>query len=406
MPDATKPLSGQVRVNIRTAINSASIRREKRNGREMIIVPSATLPDDVIMNNIKYPAAEIAKSFHTLERTFAPLGHPMLGNNYVSAKEPEAVNSYYVGAWNENVRRENGRVFLDKIIDVEVAGRTDSGRAMLEAINKGDPIHTSTGIFLNVEDSGVSEYGYVAKDMYFDHDAILLGEEGAATPSQGVGMMVNKNGEQLHAIVNGKEVVAINSMLDCYDDSVEWAAKNLFDAIQARDKAGKAKGFVDKLMTMLGFSDSEDSTKQQASGLNNNGKEETSMPITDEQFKALSDKVDTLTANAESFTKDLGAAVAAAIKPVTDALETIQANSKAAEETERTALVAKVVANKLLDEDTAKTLAINALRQLAEKSAVGAAAPIVGGNFQPNAENDQWKEHDFLADVKSIEGGK
>ena len=29
--------------------------------------------------------------------------------------------------------------------------------------------------------------------MYFDHDAILLGEEGAATPSQGVGMMVNKN---------------------------------------------------------------------------------------------------------------------------------------------------------------------------------------------------------------------
>ena len=63
---------------------------------------------------------------------------------------------------------------------------------MLEAINRGEPIHTSTGIFLNVEDSGVSEYGYIAKDMYFDHDAILLGEEGAATPSQGVGMMVNK----------------------------------------------------------------------------------------------------------------------------------------------------------------------------------------------------------------------
>lgn len=398
MPEAQKALSGQVRVNIRTAINSASIRREKRNGKDMIIVPSATLPDDVIMNNIKYPAAEIAKSFHTLERTFAPLGHPMVGNNYVSAREPEAVNNYYVGAWNENVRRENGRVFLDKVIDVEVASRTESGRAMLEAINKGEPIHTSTGIFLNVEDSGVSEYGYIAKDMYFDHDAILLGEEGAATPSQGVGMMVNKNGEQLHAIVNGKQVDAINSMLDCYDDSVEWAAKNLFDAIQARDKAGKAKSFVDKLMAMLGFtdSDSEDSSKQQASGLNNNGKEETSMPISDEQFKALSDKVDALTANAENIAKDMAANVEKAIAPLTEALTQLQANAKQAEEAERTDLVAKVVANKLLDEETAKGLAINALRQLAAKTPAGVAAPIVAGGFQPNSQgDDHWKDVDL-----------
>lgn len=395
MPEAQKPLSGQVRVNIRTAINSASIRREKRNGKDMIIVPSATLPDDVIMNNIKYPAAEIAKSFQTLERTFAPLGHPMVGNNYVSAREPEAINNYHVGAWNENVRRENGRVFLDKVIDVEVAGRTESGRAMLEAINKGDPIHTSTGIFLNVEDSGVSEYGYIAKDMYFDHDAILLGEEGAATPSQGVGMMVNKNGEQLHAIVNGKEVTAINSMLDCYDDSVEWAAKNLFDAIQARDKAGKAQSFVEKLMAMLGFSDSGDGSKQQASGLNNNGKEETSMPISDEQFKALSDKVDALTANAENIAKDMAANVEKAIAPLTEALTQLQANANQAEETERTELVAKVVGNKLLDEETAKGLAINALRQLAAKVVVNSAAPLVAGSYQPNAENDNYKDYDL-----------
>lgn len=393
VPNA-QPLSGRVRVNIRTAINSSSIRREKRNGRDMIIVPSATLPDNVIMNNIMYPASEIAKSFQTLERTFAPLGHPMVGNNYVSAREPEAINGYHVGAWNENVRRENGRVFLDKVIDTEVAMRTEQGKALIDAINTGKPINTSTGVFLNVKDSGVSDYGYVAEDLYFDHDAILLDEEGAATPSQGVGMMVNKNGEQMHAIVNGKQVTAINSMLDCYDDSVEWAAKNLFDAIESRDRAGRAQGFIDKLMAMLGFT-SEDSSKQQASGLNNNGKEETSMPISDEQFKALSDKVDALTANAENIAKDMAANVEKAIAPLTEALTKLQANANQAEETERTDLVSKVVANKLLDEETAKGLAINALRQLAEKSVVNSAAPLVAGSYQPNSQDDQWKGYDL-----------
>ena len=107
---------------------------------------------------------------------------------------------------------------------------------------------------------------------------------------------------------------------------------------------------------MLGFtdSDSEDSSKQQASGLNNNGKEETSMPISDEQFKALSDKVDALTANAENIAKDMAANVEKAIAPLTEALTQLQANAKQAEEAERTDLVAKVVANKLLDEETAK----------------------------------------------------
>ena len=191
MPIANPVLSGSVRVNVRTAVNNAQIRRDKRNGKDVIIVPSATLPDDVVMNNIKYPADEIAKSFHTLDRTFAPFRHPMVNGQYVSAREPEAVNDFYIGAWNENVRRENGRVFLDKVIDVEVAGRTENGKRLLEAINKGEPIHTSTGIFLEVEPSDDSGYSYLAKNMQFDHDAILLDEEGAATPNQGVGMMVN-----------------------------------------------------------------------------------------------------------------------------------------------------------------------------------------------------------------------
>ena len=80
-----------VRVNVKTKVNAASIRREKRDGQDVLIVPSATMPDDIVMNRIKYPSAVIAKGYKTLEGTLAPLGHPMIGNKYVSAKEPAAL---------------------------------------------------------------------------------------------------------------------------------------------------------------------------------------------------------------------------------------------------------------------------------------------------------------------------
>jgi len=377
--DKIPALSGSVRVNISTAVNKATIRHEKRNGRDVIVVPSATLPDDVVMNGIKYPAAEIAKSFHTLDRTFAPLGHPMVNNNYVSAQDPEAINGYHVGAHNENVRRENGRVFLDKVIDVEVANRTEHGRALIDAINKGEPIETSTGVLLDLIESTDPAFSYIASNMYFDHDAILIGEEGAARPSQGVGMMVNKSGDQ-------KEITVINSYLDCYENDVEWAAKNLFDSVDRLDKAKRSQSFVDKIMSLLkGIG-----LTPEASGLNTNhdNPEDNTMAVTEEQFNALAEQVKELKTNAEKIKSDVSEAVQAAIKPLTDSLAEIQTNAAAASEAERTALTEKVVTNDLLDADDCKGMTVNALRKLADKVKPGAAAPIVNGVFKPSAGED------------------
>src|SRR5687767_983730 len=133
----------QVRINITSVANAAKVRKEKRAGRDVIVVPSATLPDNVIMNGILYPADVIAASFGSLERTPAPLGHPKVNGKFISARDPEGINVGYIGAHNENVRREGGRVHMDKVIDVEVANRTDGGRKVLAAIEAGGPIHTS-----------------------------------------------------------------------------------------------------------------------------------------------------------------------------------------------------------------------------------------------------------------------
>jgi hypothetical protein len=181
----------QVRVNVRTLANVKAVRKEKRNGREVVIVPSATLPDNVVMNGIMYPADEIEKGYISLNRTPAPLSHPMINGKFVSASDPEGINIGWIGAWNENVRRENGRVHLDKVIDVERANQSEGGKAVLAAIERGEPVHTSTGLLCNLEAAnGDVPYKHIARNLVFDHDAILLDEEGAATPEQGVGMLV------------------------------------------------------------------------------------------------------------------------------------------------------------------------------------------------------------------------
>jgi len=362
----------QVRVNIRTLANTAAIRREKRNGRDVIIVPSATLPDDVVMNDILYPAAEIAKSFKTLERTPAPLGHPSVNGKFLSARDPEGLNQGWIGAWNENVRQEKGRVLLDKVIDVAVANQSEGGRRVLSAIEAGDAVHTSTGLLAIMDAAnGDVPYKFTARDIEFDHDAILLDEEGAATPDQGVGMMVNSA---------GKEIQVVNSVFqEEADRELGWAVESAVRAIEKSRKASLMERVKAALIEALSGSEREPSEQQN---------KEADMSVSKEQFDALSGEVKTLSeslkpdALANSLAAAIGTAVAAAIKPLTEAQEAVANSQKAKDEAELTELVGKIVAANLMDEATAKELTLNAARALVKQAEPGRAAAIANG-FQP-----------------------
>ena len=225
------------RVNVRVAVNAASIRREQHNGREHIVVPSFTLPDEVIMNGGLYPHDEIEKSYKSLEGTFAPLGHPQVDGEYVGAERPEAVNAYHFGAFNKNVERRGNRIYVEKFIDVEKAKESEIGRKVLNAIDKGEPIHTSTGIFLDREMTPNAEgYGWIARNMHFNHDAVLLGEIGAATPEDGVGMMVNKT------FVINSAIPTVNE--DALDDSYGEKLAILSEAVKERFATSDSYAYV------------------------------------------------------------------------------------------------------------------------------------------------------------------
>lgn len=101
---------------------------------------------------------------------------------------------------------------------------------MLNAIDKGEPVHTSTGLLAMLDAAnGDVPYKFTARDIEFDHDAILLDEEGAATPEQGVGMMVNSAGE---------EIDVVNSTLtEDAERGVDWALEHLAQALDRRERA-------------------------------------------------------------------------------------------------------------------------------------------------------------------------
>lgn len=373
---ATAPKN--VCVHVRTAINAAAIRRENRDGRNVIIVPSATLPDGVVMNGVRYPAEEIEKSFWSLNNTPAPLGHPSIAGAFVSASDPRGMVRGFIGAWNENVRREGGRVHLDKVIDVEYASQSVGGKAVLEAIEKGEPIHTSTGLYAMMEavdgDDGVQ---FNAREIVFDHDAILLGEKGAATPDQGVGMLVNAV-----SLVDGKRIEVINSALEDAERELDWAADY---AARAAERFGRLP-LLERIKAAILAVVRDESARETSTNMKEN-------EVDKEQFAALSAEVKTLSDGMKGLANIgdvIAAAVTAAVKPVADGLAAIQNAEKQKEVTELETLRAKIVEAKIMDADAAGELTLNVARALAKPIAAPAGtvpAYALNSAFVPTSGN-------------------
>jgi len=248
-------MAKKIMIQCATVVNRDAVRRETIDGIEHIVITSMTLPGDIVMNGGLYPASEIDKSFHTLERTLAPIEHPKdVEGNFIPAKDPIAIHNFHAGAFNTNVKKVGNRVQIDKVINVQEALKTERGKRLLDRINELEtnesprPIHTSTGLFIkNIEVLGEvktnaqgQEYDWVAHNMLFDHDAILLDSVAAATPNQGVGMAVNKDVEYevqthiLEAIKNNGE----------HDLSMDERQRKVSDALE---NIGLDVSFIEEL---------------------------------------------------------------------------------------------------------------------------------------------------------------
>lgn len=217
-------------------VNNADIKKVNREGREHYVIPSYTLPDNVVMNGGLYTREEIDKHYLQLNHTLAPLGHPMIDGKHVSARHPMAINSNHVGAWNEAVERKGNRIYMEKWIDIEYALKTNRGKELIDAIEKKEPIHTSVAVYAERQlTPNAAGYQWKANIVAMDHDAILLGEPGAATPEQGVGLFVN--------VAEAKPLVVNAGVLS--DDSYGNRMRLLSEAAKISFAASDGYAWVD-----------------------------------------------------------------------------------------------------------------------------------------------------------------
>ncbi|TOM57982.1 DUF2213 domain-containing protein, partial [Vibrio parahaemolyticus] len=65
-----------------------------------------------------------------------PYGHPKVNGNYVTARDVDAINEHYIGAYSANPRKENGRVLIDMYVNKRFAEGSESGREVIERLDK------------------------------------------------------------------------------------------------------------------------------------------------------------------------------------------------------------------------------------------------------------------------------
>jgi len=225
-------------VNVLSVINSASnITTETINGAEHIVVKNVVpVRDGIVLNGGLYPAEENTKGYKSLEDKPMPYGHPKVDGRHVSASNVRAVNEYHIGAYTRNVRKENGQVLTDAVINRRFAEGSEKGRKVLQRLDdmaagkSVEPIGISTGLLLNrIEAKGESNgkrYTWIATNQVYDHVAILLDETPAGTPEEGIGMFVNAEGDEV-------QVETVN-LSDCdTPDPQDPAFKQMFNNFMA-----------------------------------------------------------------------------------------------------------------------------------------------------------------------------
>jgi hypothetical protein len=284
------------------------------------------------------------------------LGHPVVNGKFADAYDMMSQAKYGFGGAHNRLRgqAEDGSWLVDKYIPTEQLQNTARGKKLADAIKHKQPIHTSTGVYLKrIPELGTNaagqEYEYRAEIDRFNHDAILLNEQGAATPSQGVGIFVNADGAQEEV-----EVMYVNM------DGEPVEGKVVLEL-----KGGLLATLLDTIKNMV------KSTPEQES-IQNHDREGNIVEET---------KVQEMIANA------LAAQEAKTADAVKQAVESaLAANAKAQADAEKAKLVEQVVNAKLMTEAAAKECGLVALQEMVANQKLPAAGLLPGRSADQEAD--------------------
>ncbi|QAY17987.1 hypothetical protein [Pseudoalteromonas phage C7] len=312
------------------------------------------------MNRVLYPEDENAKGMPTMNGKPLSMSHPSNedGQN-VSIFSPEGID-FYSGGKVAQTYSKNGIWYADADINEKRLKATEQGEYFANRLDDGLPIGVSTGLLFEANNESGDGYDMVARNMEFDHLAMLHESE---APAGGDATVMRFNGEDVN-VVN-------------FDD---------FEPLATNDKKGLYAWLESKIDSLI-----TNRYNNQDENINVNDKgpemelkevEQLLQANNDTQNKALADIVAT--------------AVNSAVEPLKAELETVKASVTANADKEKAKLVTRVNALELgLDSDIVAAMNAEQLTKLLAKHE-GKPAGGVNTNSR-HTEEKPFERHAFKA---------
>ena len=173
-----------------------NIRREQLNGVDHIVVPVVMMVEGVHRGShgpILHLAEDLGRYPESWDGMPVTIGHPLVGDQYVSANSPTVLQDWAVGRiFNTQITGSalRAEAWLDEAALERVSETT------LQRLNDGEIIEVSIGVFSDEEMvTGTwnnERYTAIARNHRPNHLALLPDEVGACSIADGCGIRVNK----------------------------------------------------------------------------------------------------------------------------------------------------------------------------------------------------------------------
>ena len=181
------------------------VRNEILEGRPYLAVPMVMIKEGVLNGSdgpILYTSEELAKVPQVWNTKPVVVQHPTLNGKSLSACDPDVLEKYRVGMIM-NTSWDGQRLKAEAWLEPSRLEAVDS--RVLNAVQKGEMLEVSTGLFSEIEPKpGVFKgrhYKGVVRNLRPDHLAILPDSIGACSIADGAGLMRNSR-KEMELILN------------------------------------------------------------------------------------------------------------------------------------------------------------------------------------------------------------
>lgn len=180
-------------------LSGAKMRREELLGEEHLVIPTVSIVEGVLNGTagpLLYPREELALDPSSWDHMPVVLFHPEKNGRGMSARDADVLNNQGIGIL---LNSEYKHPKLKHEVWLNAARLEQKAPEVLAALEKGEPVEVSTGLYTdnelceNEETFGGKPYYAIARNHRPDHLAVLPGQVGACSVKDGAGLLRNSS---------------------------------------------------------------------------------------------------------------------------------------------------------------------------------------------------------------------